>query len=97
MTRLDSRGFTLIELVVALAIVALTASLAANAFRDPVHAPTRAERIEAAREAAIERRRPVSFAADSGGAEMRAFPDGRVLGDTAADFDPLAGRARAPR
>jgi prepilin-type N-terminal cleavage/methylation domain-containing protein len=95
--RLDRRGVTLIELVVALAIVALTASLAAAAFRDDTRAPSRGGRIEAARQRALEERRPVSFSPDSGRTEMLALPDGRVLGDGAAGVDPLTGRPRAQR
>jgi prepilin-type N-terminal cleavage/methylation domain-containing protein len=90
-------GSTLIELVVALAIVALTASLAAMAFRDPARVPTRAGRIESARQEALAARRPVPFSPDSGGTQMLALPDGRVLGDSAAGIDPLTGRPRAAK
>lgn len=95
MTRPGRGGSTLIELVVALAILALTASLAALAFRDPAHVPSRAERIEAARQQALEGRHAVAFSPDSGATEMLALPDGRVLGDSAGGVDPLTGRPRA--
>ncbi|HEX8243723.1 MAG TPA: prepilin-type N-terminal cleavage/methylation domain-containing protein [Longimicrobium sp.] len=95
MTRPDRAGFTLIEVVVALAIVALTASLAALAFRGEAHTPSRAGRIEAARQQALEGRRPVPFSPDSGATELLALPDGRVLGDSANGVDPLTGRPRA--
>ncbi|MFL5542613.1 MAG: Tfp pilus assembly protein FimT/FimU [Longimicrobiaceae bacterium] len=95
MTGRGRGGSTLIELVVALAIVALTASLAAVAFRDEARVPPRAERIEAARQQALESRRPLAFSPDSGATEMLALPDGRVLGDSAAGVDPPTGRPRA--
>ena len=89
-------GFTLVEMMVALAIVALSASLAALAFRDRGEARAdRAAAVAAARERAIERRRAVDFSPDSGRTELRALPDGRVLGDSASGVDPLTGRPRA--
>jgi prepilin-type N-terminal cleavage/methylation domain-containing protein len=94
----NPRGSTLIELVVALAIVALSASLATVAFRREAAGRTRAERIEAARQQALEMRRPVGFSPDSGATRMLALPDGRVLGDSGASaVDPLTGRPRARR
>jgi prepilin-type N-terminal cleavage/methylation domain-containing protein len=91
-------GFTLVEMIVALAILAVTASIAAVAFRD-ASAPVRdrAAAVAAARERAIEMRRPITFSPDSGRTELRALPDGRVLGDSASAVDPLTGRPRAQR
>ena len=97
MTRRDA-GFTLVEMIVALAIIAVTASIAAVAFRDAGE-PVRdhAAAVAAARERAIETRRPVPFSPDSGRTQLRALPDGRVLGDSASAVDPLTGRPRAER
>ena len=91
-------GFTLVEMLVALAVVAVTASLAALAFRGGGEARGgRAAAVAAARERAIERRHAVDFSLDSGRTEMRALPDGRVLGDSASGVDVLTGRPRALR
>jgi prepilin-type N-terminal cleavage/methylation domain-containing protein len=89
-------GFTLVEMMVAIAIMAVTASLAALAFRDAAEPRVdRSAAVAAARERAIEGRRAVGFSPDSGRTELRALPDGRVLGDSAAGVDPLTGRPRA--
>lgn len=90
-------GFTLLEMVVALAIVALTASLTVMAFREDGSRPDAAAAVAAARERALELRRPVVFSPDSGRTELRALPDGRVLADSASAVDPLTGRPRAAR
>ena len=96
-------GATLIELAVALAILAIAAAvsgIALRAFAAPDAANEGAVRVEAARRRALAERRPVAVAVtDSGGARSAvAYPDGRVVADSALDLDPLSGRPReAPR
>jgi len=101
LSRVVSRaGATLLELVVALSILALAGSLAVPALRRAADAPpTTRDRIAAARRDALEHGRVVTLELrDSAGAHLlTAFPDGRVVADSALSVDPLTGRPRAGR
>lgn len=101
MSRPPSRaGATLLELVVALSILAIAATLAVPALRRAAEAPpTARDRIAAARRSALEHGRAVTLELrDSAGAHLlTAYPDGRVVADTTLGVDPLNGRPRAGR
>ena len=96
-------GVTLLELMVAIAILGVAASVAGLALSldsEPDPAAARAEKIVAARREALESGRAVGFVVsmeDGRVVELRALPDGRVLGDTAAAVDALTGRPHAAR
>lgn len=96
------RGFTLVELITVLAILGVMAGVAGLAARSIEASDPEAERaaeIAAARRQALWTRRPVPLvvAGDSGTIRLTAFPDGRVVADSAAGLDPLTGRPRAAR
>jgi len=97
---LSRAGATLLELVVALSILAIAGSLAVPALRRAADAPpTTRDRVAAARRDALEHGRAVTLELrDSTGAHLlTAFPDGRVVADTTLAVDPLTGRPRAER
>lgn len=93
-------GFTLVEMVVAIAVLGILAGVAAVALHvsaEPDARERRSAQIAAMRREAVETRRPVTFTVEvegGGVAELRALPDGRVEGDSAARVDPLSGRPR---
>lgn len=89
-------GVTLVELIVALAIMAITASIAGLAYlrAEPVTALDEAEvQLVAARRDAIRHRRAVTvtWVIDGRVRDVTAFPDGSVVIDGPGDWDPLAG------
>jgi prepilin-type N-terminal cleavage/methylation domain-containing protein len=101
MTRLRSRrGTTLLELLVVLVILGISAGVVVFTLGsldgDPA-AETVESRVAAARQQALARRRTVTLRLETaeGPREVTAFPDGRVVGDTALGFDALTGRPRA--
>jgi prepilin-type N-terminal cleavage/methylation domain-containing protein len=92
-------GFTLVELMVVLAVLGVMAGVAGLAARslertDP--AAERAAAVAGARRRALETRRPVtlSIPAGEGVARLVAFPDGTVRADSALGLDVLTGRPR---
>ena len=91
-------GATLLELMVALSILAIAAAVAVPAFRQAAEAPpTERDRVSAARREAIDRGRAVTLTLrDSAGVRLlTAYPDGHVAADTAFGLDPANGRRRA--
>ncbi|MDB4949025.1 MAG: hypothetical protein JWM27_1674 [Gemmatimonadetes bacterium] len=84
-----------------LAILGIMAGFVGLSFRGAGERPpeTTASRVAAARRLALERRHPVTLHLGAGDSlrTMTAFPDGRVVGDTALGVDALTGRPRAPR
>lgn len=92
-------GVTLIELSVALAILGVAAALtglAVRAIPEPDAAELRAGRVDAARRRALAERIPVTVELADSGRLLRAvaFPDGRVVADSALGMDPYSGRRR---
>jgi len=93
-------GSTLLELVVVLAVLGIVAGVVGLSFRGAGRRQeTRATRISAARRQALERRHPVTLYLGAGDSlhVLTAFPDGRVVGDSALGIDPLTGRPHAAR
>jgi prepilin-type N-terminal cleavage/methylation domain-containing protein len=93
-------GFTLVELMVVLAILGLMAAVAGLAVRSmaaPDAASERAARIADARRQALRTRRPVTLQVAEGDSARRllALPDGSVRADSALGLEVLTGRARA--
>lgn len=87
------QGFTLLELLIAMAILAITASMAAPSFQTLIketraRAQARAvvEAIELARSTAVTRRRPITFCASTDAstcaASVSAWVHGWVVRDT---------------
>jgi prepilin-type N-terminal cleavage/methylation domain-containing protein len=94
-------GSTLLELVVVLAILGIVAGVVGLSFRGAGQrdADTPRLRIAAARRQALEQRHAVTLYLGAGDSlrALTAFPDGRVVGDSALDVDVLTGRPRAAR
>jgi len=91
-------GFTLVELIVAIAVLGLTAGVATVAFgnlmRRPPETSTWDARRREARRTAVETARPVILRPDSAlGSPVLFLPDGRALGE---GLDPLTGRVARP-
>ncbi|HEU4557052.1 MAG TPA: prepilin-type N-terminal cleavage/methylation domain-containing protein [Longimicrobium sp.] len=99
MSRIRARsGATLLELMVALAILAIAAGVVVPALRHAAQAPpTLHDHVAAARREALEQGRAVTRTLrDSAGTRLlTAYPDGRVAADTVLGVDPLTGRPRA--
>ncbi len=96
MTSRRPSGFSLVELIVAIAIMGIAATLATVAFRALARpAPESWERTRReARLRAVEEGRQVVVASDSTPAAPVLFlPDGRVVGE---DMDALSGRSVRP-
>jgi prepilin-type N-terminal cleavage/methylation domain-containing protein len=96
------RGFTLVELMVVLAVLGVMAGVAGLAARSLERSDPAAELAAAVAEArsqALRTRRPVErvVAGDSGALRLTAFPDGSVRADGPLGLDPLTGRPRAAR
>lgn len=96
MSTRNRRGFTLLELIVVVALIAILAGVAAtaNAWRRPAAAGTSIRGvISAARARAIAGEHPVedSVVVDGRVALLRALPDGSVLADSAIDASALDG------
>jgi prepilin-type N-terminal cleavage/methylation domain-containing protein len=91
-------GTTLVELLVVLAVLAITTSIAGLAFHSAHVAPTpisvMSARIAAARREAIATGRDVSTTVllDDRLRAVTAHADGSVLTDSIAALDPLSGR-----
>lgn len=87
-------GFTLIELIVVIAMLGIIAGVTAVSLRSPVDPATleNAE-ITAASRRAIESGHPVSISVrrQQHVYAITAKPDGRVVADTALMLDPLTG------
>lgn len=94
-------GVTLIELTVALAVVAILSALTGLAWRPPPERATRARgpsaQVDSARGVALQSRRPVRVHVPLSGdfLAVTAMPDGRVLGAEALGYDPLTGKRTA--
>ena len=88
-------GATLIEMVAALALLALVAGVVTPALRDARHAPReeRATLLAAARDTALREGRPVTIVVRLDGRVVAAtaFPDGSVVADSALGLNPLTG------
>lgn len=93
-----ARGATLLELLVALAVVGAMAGVAGLAFRavDDAEPPTAREEVAIARRRAVAERRPVVLTVRQGErvVSVTAMPDGSVVADTALGIDPASGRPR---
>lgn len=80
------RGFTLIELLAVMMLVALSAGVAAVAFRTVEPPPVSwRDQVASARRTAIASRRPVTGWTDSTG-RFTAFADGLVVADSGPPF-----------
>jgi prepilin-type N-terminal cleavage/methylation domain-containing protein len=87
---------TLLELMVVLVLLSVIASVVVLAIRSTPRAQPldQANRqVLAARDSALRFGAPVTVGIDLGGAQRvaTAFPDGRVVADTALHFDELSG------
>ena len=93
MTTASRPGVTLIELVIAIALLSLMASIVVAAGNSQKKAPPIADAIEQAREAAIHSGREVPLRVIAHGIAYRlvAEPDGSIVGDSALGIDRLSG------
>lgn len=86
-------GFTLVELLVVIALMTVATALAAAAW-SPARVPApNAGPLGALRRRAIETRRAITGTVtyQSKTVVIRALPDGRILGAEALGIDPLSG------
>ena len=95
-------GFTLVELMVVLAVLGVMAGVAGLAARSLERTDAASERAAAvadARRRALQTRRPVTLTVQLGERTGRlvALPDGSVHADSALGLDVLTGRPHAPR
>jgi prepilin-type N-terminal cleavage/methylation domain-containing protein len=92
-------GATLVELLVVLAILAVTSSLASVAFRraETGHDRDAGDQVLALRREAIAAGRPFTrlVRRDATSFVVTALPDGRVLADSVLRVDPSTGLRRA--
>ncbi len=98
----DLRGFSLLEMVVVIAIVALGATVVAVGWRRPspqTNAPAEAAALAEARTRAVLSGEIVTVQLLHAGrpATVSALPDGRIVGDADVAVDPLSGRPSAVR
>jgi prepilin-type N-terminal cleavage/methylation domain-containing protein len=105
-TTSNSSGVTLVELLVALAVLGVMAGFVAASWRPDQWSPQRAEAgsaavvVQAARHRALQTGRSVGVTIPFGQDSTRvvALPDGRVIGAEALGVDALSGEpARGAR
>lgn len=93
----SSTGATLIELLVAILLVALLTGITAPAFRQRVSEPPPSDpsvRVRDARELAIASGKSQSIAVEIAGktVQVTALPDGEVVGGELLGFSRVSGR-----
>lgn len=89
-----TKGFTLVELLVVLALLGVTTLLAAAAWAPQTGQPVGSDLPSILRRKAIQTGKPASDTVTYQGKVLtiRAFPDGRVAGAAALGIDPISGR-----
>lgn len=91
-------GFTLIEMLVAIAVFGILASVTAVAFNRSQLAPTAGSDVTAIREArrkaiASGSRVTITISINAGTRSVTALPDGSVVADSGLSIDELNGRS----